>query len=674
MRRVGFVSNGVNHPMRFAVRASSWAMLALGLTVLGCKEADKTTPPHSTTPAAAQNELLDDEGDGRPVSTGVAMSCCQVKPGDATVVAADAEGSATVPTAAKASANDWNQWGGSPARNNAPDVKNLPDFWDIGEFDDETGAWKPGTGENIKWVSQVGSQTYGNPVIAGGQVYVGTNNGAGYIERYPADVDLGCLLAFRESDGELLWQHSSEKLATGRVHDWPLQGICCSPLVEGERLWFVTSRGEVACLDTQGFHDGENDGSYKSELSEDKKEADVIWMYDMMKELGISQHNMCSCSVTTVGDLLFVCTSNGVDESHIILPAPDSASFICLDKNSGKLLWSDKSPGTNILHGQWSSPAYGVFDGVPQVIYAGGDGWLYSFRGDAGKDGAPELLWKFDANPKESEYLLGGRGTRNEIIATPVIYEGLVYLGVGQDPEHGEGEAHLWCVDPTKRGDISPTQVFNSKDPSTPIPHKRLKAAEEEKGDIVRDNPNSGVVWHYHKIDDDGNGKFGFEETMHRTIGTVAIKPVEEDGQTYHILLLADFSGLVHCVNAKTGERFWTHDMLAASWGSALIADGKMYVGDEDGDVTVFKHSRELDIINEVNMGNSVYSSPVAANDTLFICNKTHLFAIQDPKAAKSAATGSPASDKIAVANVNEAFANGGFAGGALTAAVLGQK
>ena len=104
-------------------------------------------------------------------------------------------------------------------------------------------------------------------MVAGGKVYVGTNNGAGHLDRYPSEVDLGCLLAFDEKSGEFLWQHSSEKLITGRVHDWPLQGICCAPLVEGTRLWFVTSRGEVRCVDTEGFYDGEDDGPVKDEVA-----------------------------------------------------------------------------------------------------------------------------------------------------------------------------------------------------------------------------------------------------------------------------------------------------------------------------------------------------------------------------------------------------------------------
>jgi outer membrane protein assembly factor BamB len=151
---------------------------------------------------------------------------------------------------AMAEDGDWNQWGGSPARNNTPESGPLPIDWDPGQFDAETGAWKPETSRNVAWVAQLGSQSYGNPVVAGGKAYVGTNNGKGWIGRYPASVDLGCLLAFNTNDGSFLWQDSSEKLPTGRVHDWPLQGICCSPYVEGDRLWYVTSRGEVKCLDT----------------------------------------------------------------------------------------------------------------------------------------------------------------------------------------------------------------------------------------------------------------------------------------------------------------------------------------------------------------------------------------------------------------------------------------
>jgi outer membrane protein assembly factor BamB len=209
-----------------------------------------------------------------------------------------------------------------------------------------------------------------------------------------------------------------------------------------------------------------------------------------------------------------------------------------------------------------------------------------------------------------------------------------VYVAVGEDPEHGEGVGHLWCIDPTKRGDVSPELAFNSADPDTPIAHKRLQAVVPEEGDFARPNPNTAAVWHYSEVDRNGDGKIDFEETMHRTVGSVAIKD--------DILYIADFSGLFHCVDAKTGKPHWTYDMLSAAWGSPLVVDDMVYVGDEDGDVAIFRHSADpkmamkedggemLPYYNEINMGNSVYSTPIVAGNVLYIANRTHLFAIAE--------------------------------------------
>jgi outer membrane protein assembly factor BamB len=524
--------------------------------------------------------------------------------------------------AMKVGSGDWPMWGGSVDRNNTPEAVNVATEWDVAE------------GTNIKWSMPLGSETYGNPVIANGKVYIGTNNGAGYLKRYPAKIDLGCLICFEESTGKFLWQASSEKLPTGRVHDWPNQGICCSPLVDGDRLWYVSSRGEVVCLDVEGFHDGENDGPFKTEVNENKDEGDVIWKLDMMAKLSVSQHNMANCSLMAVGDLLFVNTSNGVDEGHVNLPQPTAPSFICVDKNKGEVVWTDNTPGRNVLHGQWSSPAYGVFEGQPQVLFAGGDGWLYSFDPAGDGKGGAKLLWKFDCNPKESVYVLGGRATRNHLIATPVVYDGMVYIAVGEDPEHGEGVGHLWCINPVnKGGDVSPTQVFNAKDPKTLVAHKRLKALEADKGDLERENANSAAVWHYI-----GKNPKKFEESMHRTCGTVTIKD--------DFLVIGDFSGLLHCLNAKTGEPYWTHDQLADSWGSALIVEDKIYTADGDGDVTILKLGKEKELLAEINMESAIYTSPVVGNNVLYVANRNTLFAIQPgTKSTPNKGTASSGSD-----------------------------
>jgi len=521
-------------------------------------------------------------------------------------------------TAARA---DVPQFGGSPQRNNVSDATNLPAEWDIGGFDRSTGKWESERAENIRWVARLGSQTYGTPVISDGMVFVATNNGAGYVPRYPAEVDLGCLLCFAQSTGRFGWQLSREKHPDGRSVDWPEQGICCSPLVDGDYAWVVTNRGEVVCLDRFGFYDGENDGPYRDEPSDDRREADIVWLLDMRAELGVRQHNMCSCSVTSAGDLLFVNTGNGVDDSHKNIPAPDAPSFIAIDRRTGKVIWADASPGDRLLHGQWCSPAYGVLGGVPQVIFPAGDGWVYSFRADRPKNDQskqPELLWRFDCNPKTAEFRPNGTGRKNNIIATPVIHDGRVYLATGQDPEFGEGPGDLWCIDPTKRGDVSPKLVVNTD--GRPVPPRREIACDPDRGETTKPNPNSAAVWHYAGEDIDGDGELSFEETMHRTLSMVVVA----DG----LVVIPGVTGLVHCLDAATGKQLWTYDALAAIWGSPLVADGKIYIGDVDGEVAVFELSREKNLLAENYMDDSIYSSPVAVGQTLYIATNSHLVAI----------------------------------------------
>lgn len=554
---------------------------------------------------------------------------------------------------------EWPMWGGSNSRNNTPVGHNIPTDWDAGEVDLRTGDWNGAHARNIKWVAKLGSQTYGNVSIAGGKAFIGSNNGAGWLKRFPAAVDISVMLCFDIANGRFLWQHSSEKLPTGRIHDWEMLGTCSTPLIEGDRLWFVTNRGEVRCLDVQGFYDNQNDGPFVDEEKiaraqieavnkaqaaagkpvtplplDIKQEADIVWVYDMMKELHISQHNISNCSVLAVGDLLFVSTSNGVDLDHKYIPAPEAPCFICLNKITGELVWADNSVGGNVQHGQWSSPAYAVIKGVPQVLFGGGDGWLYSFD-PKGENGKPKLLWKFDANPKTAKLELMGEGDRNDIIGTPVIYNDLVYIATGQDVEHGDGVGNLYCLDPTKRGDVSAELAFNAADPKKPIPHKRVQAVVPEQGDFVRPNPNSAVVWHYNKADANGDGEIDeYTEEIRRSLNTVAIRD--------DILYIADFRGVFHCLDAKTGKSYWTYDMMAQVWGSPTIVEDKVYIGDYDGEVSIFRHSKDPNEAMKEEDGemvpyygvrtldSSVVSTPVVANNVLYISTFTQLYAIAE--------------------------------------------
>ena len=405
---------------------------------------------------------------------------------------------------------DWPMWGGTADCNLVSSMKGLPTSWDIK------------TKKNIKWVAELGSQSYGNPVVANGTVLVGTNNES--MKDPAVKGDKGILMAFRETDGQFLWQAVHDKLSAGRANDWPFQGVCSSPMVENGIAYYVSNRGEVVAVDIEGFRDkGENDGPFKDEKQTREIDADIIWKYDMMEELGVLQHNMANSSPVIFENLIYVSTSNGQDESHVNVPSPKSPAIIALDKTTGKLVWEDASPGEKILHGQWSSPAVGRVGDTVQVVVGQGDGYVRSYEAKTGKK-----LWEFDMNPKDSVW----PKTRNEVISTPVIYEGIVYIANGQDPEHGEGVGHLYAIDPTKRGDIT-TRAASS-------------------GTTTRSGARSRPA------------RSSTTSCSTRTSAASSTRST-----------------------SRAASRIWTHDMFAAIWGSPIVIDGKVYLGDEDGDVTV---------------------------------------------------------------------------------------
>jgi outer membrane protein assembly factor BamB len=479
--------------------------------------------------------------------------------------------------------------------------RGLPQTWNV----------EPRLLHNVLWVAKLGTRAYGGPTIAGGRVYVGTNNGG---LRNPRDVrkrkdgktvplDMGVLMCFDEATGRFRWQSVHDKLPSGQVNDWPYEGVASTPTVDGDRIYYVSNRCELICVTSGGLAAG-NEG-VQDEAYRDASDADVVWRLDMIKELGVFPHNLAACSPLIVGDIVFAVTGNGVDEGHVTIPAPEAPSFIAVNKKSGKLIWKDNSPGKNIMHGQWANPSYAEAGGRPQVIFPGGDGWLYAFDPPTGK-----LLWKFDGNPKLSKYSLVRESTRSDfVLVAPAIHDGRLYIGTGQDPEHSTGVGHLWCVDleravrlgATNPGrDVSP--VKDDFDPRLPV------------------NNNSALAWHYGgAARDPKKTASGF--IFGHTLSTCAV----HDGLCY----AAELDGYLHCLDAKTGDKYWSHDLQAAIWGSPMWADGKLYIGTEDGEVFVFRTGRVRKLLTKIEMNQMIRTTVVAANGVLYVMTENNLYALK---------------------------------------------
>lgn len=461
---------------------------------------------------------------------------------------------------------DWPMWGHSASRNMVSPETGMPTTFEPGRYKGSTEEIDPATTKGVRWVAKLGSQSYGNPVVAGGKVFVGTNNES------PRDPnvkgDHGILMCFDEKTGKFLWQLASPKLGTGKISDWEFLGICSSPTVEDDRVYIVTNRSDVVCLNA-------NDGK-------------EIWKFDLRKELGVFPHNISASSPLIFGDRIVVATANGVDWGHTYIPNPKAPCMVMLDKKTGTLVAEENAGiAARTLHSNWSSAAYGETNGTGQIIFGGGDGWCYGFDAKetvAGENGRKlfKELWRADCNPAEYRNK-NGKALRyatpegpSEVIATPVFHENRVYVPIGQDPEHGEGIGNLVCLDVTKTGDLT----------------------------------TAGKLWSYNAI--------------HRSLSTPAVLG--------DLLFVADYSGFVHCLDANTGKPNWVYDTKSHIWGSTMVADGKVYVGTEDGDFCILAAEKTLKVVNKVDMRSPVYSTPVGANSTLFIATPTQLYAIEAPK------------------------------------------
>lgn len=450
--------------------------------------------------------------------------------------------------------------------------------------------------DQVAWDRELGLHQYTVPRADDGVLFIGVDD-SGLEHPAVSSTGGGIVMCLDRETGRTIWQLPIPRYMDGtnppfHFNHWKC-GVCSRPALDGDRLYVVGPRGDVLCLDRDGQADGNRkpfvdekrymglDSDTDYELS--RKDGDIIWQYDMIEQLGVVPHDVCGSSPTVHGDFVYACTSNGVDHTHGRVANPDAPSLIALHKRTGKLAAVDGADiGERILHGQWSSPVVATFNGHSLVLFGGGDGVLYAFKAlEKGKETVAEELeiaWQYDCCP-ESYRRRGGRplpyarwnqnrsGGPSEIIATPTVYDGRIYVAIGQSPLHGPGKGVLSCID----------------------------------------GASGRLVWESRQVD--------------RALSDAVV----HDGLVY----IADYSGQLHCLDAASGKHYWQHDLAGGVWcATPIVVQGRIYISNEKNRMWVLRAGRRKQVISR-GRTRSMAITPVRSGNLLFVPTQRRLFALR---------------------------------------------
>jgi outer membrane protein assembly factor BamB len=274
---------------------------------------------------------------------------------------------------------------------------------------------------------------------------------------------------------------------------------------------------------------------------------------------------------------------------------------------------------------------------------------LYAFDFDG------NLIWKCVIGPFESQH---GSGT------SPIIFEDLVILGNDQD-----GASSLVAID-AETGNIrwkvdrNESQIEQATCYATPLLAQRdggkveLILTSRADGFTSYDPRTGALNWRAKIIPDrvvasplfshgmvfglSGGGGTG------HFLGAVRLGGKGEIGDNYaawtrntklpyvptpiiygeHLYLWGD-SGVVSCLNARTGKEIWSERVRGEFSGSPVCVDGKLYCVTQNGEVVVIAASPEFGVLGRTPLGEGSHATPAISNGRMFIRGFEHLFCLE---------------------------------------------
>jgi outer membrane protein assembly factor BamB len=388
-----------------------------------------------------------------------------------------------------AGAYDWPMLGRDASRNAVSPERNPPIDW----------STRAGDLRNVAWTARIGDSSFGSPIVSDGLVWVGTNN---EVPRDPVcKVDASVLMCFRASDGKFLWQHASPRKAEMDSHgDWGRLPLRSTPLVEGDRLWFVDNCWDVICLDIGPLKRGEC-------VPVERWRINLIQTADVWPQVHGMGYGLPLSFGPSLDGRLYLATGNGCAFKTGKPARPQAPAVVCLDAHTGEILGRERSGiSARTYWANWSSPVLARIGDRVLLLFGGGDGFLYAFDPvPSSEDGTLRELWRVDCRRE---------GADVGITAAPVVADGRVFVALGHEADAG-GDGAITCIDLASARRVWVNREF-AQTCSSPVFHDGRLIAPYANGQVFCLDASTGrPIWE------------------HDMLSMITTSPMMADGRVY---------------------------------------------------------------------------------------------------------------------------------------------
>ena len=336
----------------------------------------------------------------------------------------------------------------------------------------------------------------------------------------------------------------------------------------------------------------------------------------------------------------------------------DDLFLWCVDRRDGSVLWKKRLGGGNVTMRKhnMSSPSP-VTDGRGVYVMTG-TGVLKGFDFD-GRE-----LWSRDIQKDYGEF-----GLNWGYASSPLLHEDALYVQV----LHGmntDAASYVLRVDKRTGKTVwrveRPTEALRESPDSytTPAVVRHGKSVEivVTGGDCVtgHDPATGKELWRAEGLNPDrdpfyrivaspviadgvvyapsrvrpllalrpgGRGDVTKSHLLWSTVNGPDVPTPVTDGRYFYVV---NDRGIVWCLDAKTGQEVYGQQRIKAGTYSAspVLADGKLYVTNEDGLTTVIKAGPKFEVLAENDLNDYCLSSPAISEGQIFIRTARHLHCI----------------------------------------------